>query len=351
MRFTQTTLTSIFIMLIISACASRGPLQPGWVNGPAVDYPAKKYLLGKGQDAHQDVARDRARADLAKVFEVAITETSRDQITYTSKSDGKSKVVQMDSETGRDIDTQTKQIISGIVISEIWQEPKSGQFHILATLDRFKAANSLRNQINKIDQATKQAIQYSRGSKEILKQIGFANQALQLQLERAAYQKHLKVVSHTGMGLSSAYNIPVLANDLNDLLQRVKISVQIESDPIGGLNDIIAGALSNSAFSHTTNIPATYALNCKLLLDTHQDNQGWFWQRGTLEINLRDPDTKKSYGSQHWSIKVSSQNEALAKKRVRDKINSILNNEIRQTLIQFASTNKNKLRLKLFSQS
>lgn len=337
MRIIFTTVTLISTILIITACASRGSLQPGWVNGVAIDYPAKKYLLGKGQDAHQDIARDRARADLSKIFEVAISEKSRDQITYTSKSDGKSRIVQMDSETGRDISTQTKQIISGIIISEIWQDPKSGQFHILATLDRLKAANSLRNQINQIDEATAEVIQYSKETQEPLKKLGFANKALQLQLERAAYQKHLKVVSYTGMGLSSAYNIAVLANDHNDLLQRIKIKVQIESDPIGDLNDIVAGALSNSSFTHITGEQSDYILNCKLSLDSHHDNQGWYWQRGTLEVSLLDPSTKQSHGSQRWPIKTSSQNKALSEKRVRDEINSILNKELRKSLIQFAS--------------
>lgn len=336
MHFTLNTPTLIFTMLIITACASTDSKQPGWVNGVAADYPAKKYLLGKGQDAHQDIARDRARADLSKIFEVAISEKSHDQITYTSKSDGKSKVVKMDSETGRDISTQTKQIISGIIISEIWQDPKSGQFHILATLDRLKAANSLRNQINQIDEATAQAIQYSRKTKDPLKQLGFANKALQLQLERAVYQKQLKVVSYTGMGVSSAYNISVLANDHNDLLQRIKIKVQIESDPIGDLNDIVAGALSNSGFTHITGDQSDYILNCKLSLEIHEDNQGWYWQRGTLEVSLLDPATKESHGSQRWFIKVSSQNRALSEKRVRDEINSILNRELRKSLVQFA---------------
>lgn len=339
MRFTFTTLTLISFILIITGCANTKSRQPDWVNGVAADYPAKKYLFGKGQHANEDVARDRARADLAKIFEVAISEKSRDHITYTSKSDGKSKIAEIDSETGRDINTRTEQIISGIVISEIWQDPTRGQFHVLATLDRFKAANSLRAQINKIDEATLQVIKYSRSTQNSLKKIGFANQALQLQIERDALQKHLKVVGHTGMGLNSAYNIAVLANDLNDLLQQIKINVEIESDSINGLNDIVAGTLSNAGFTHVTNSSSDYILNCKLQLNTHQDNQGWYWQRGALEINLLDPATKQRYGSQRWSIKVSSQNKALSEKRVRDKINSVLNKELRQTLIHFSSAN------------
>jgi len=337
MRFTLTSLAFISAVLIISACARTTSLQPGWVNSTAADYPSKRYLLGKGLDSHQAIARDRARADLAKIFEVSISEESRDQTSYTSKSDGKSRFVQVDSETEREISTKTEQIISGINISESWQDPESGQFHVLATLDRLKAANSLREQINQIDEATAQAIQYSRETKEPLKQLGFANKALQLQLERSTYQKQLKVVSYSGMGIGSAYNIGVLANDRNALLQRIKIKVQIESDPIGDLNDIVAGALSNSGFTHVTHNKTDYILNCKVSLDTHRDSQGWYWQRGTLEVSLLDPTTNRTLGSQRWPIKISSQNRELSEKRVRDKISSTLNRELRQSLIKFSS--------------
>ncbi|MCW9024087.1 MAG: LPP20 family lipoprotein [Gammaproteobacteria bacterium] len=333
--------TAILIstMLLLTACTSKGSLQPDWVNGNASDYPAKKYLTGKGQDSHQAVARDRARADLAKIFEVSIAEQSHDQITYTSKSDGKAKVVQMDSETGREISTHTDQIVSGIQISETWKDPKSKQFHILATLDRMKAANSLRSNINQIDEATAQSIHHSKNERNPLRKLGHANKALQLQLERSAYQKHLKVVDYTGMGLSSNYNIPKLANDLDGLLQRIHIKIQIEADPIGDLSNIVTGALTNTGFSDATNSKPDYLLNTALSLDTQQDHQGWYWQRGTLELTLFSPDKQETYGSRRWSIKVSSQNKALSEKRVRDKINQLLNKELRHTLIQFGSAN------------
>lgn len=339
MRLTISWFTLIPVLVIVSACASRGSLQPDWIDGNASDYPSNKYLLGKGQDTRQAVARDRARADLAKIFEVSITEQSHDQITYISKSDGKTKAVDINSKTGREISTRTEQIISGIQISETWRDPESGQFHALATLDRMKAANSLRSQINQLDEATGQAIQYSRNAQDRLKKAGFANKALQLQIERATYQKHLKVVDYSGMGLSNKYNISVLANDHDALLQRIKIQVQIESDPVGGLQDIVSGALSNVGFSHVTHNRPDYILNCKLSMDTYQDDQGWYWQRGSLEVSLVDPGTRQSHGSQRWSIKVSSQDKAVSEKRVRDKISSILNVELRQTLIQFASAN------------
>ncbi len=337
MRKSITSLTLVSVMILISSCANKAALQPGWVNGVATDYPAKKYLTGKGQSTNQDIARDRARSDLAKIFEVSISEQSYDYINYTSKKEGGKKVVQMDSETGRDINAQTEQIVSGIRISEIWQQPKSKIFHILATLDRFKAANSLRQEISQLDTATAQVIQYSRKTSDPLQQLGFANKALQLQLKRVAFEKHLKVLNYTGMGLSSSYNIAVLVNDRNKLLQRIKISVQIESDPIGGLNDIVAGNLSNAGFTHVKDKQPDYVLSGKLSLENFVDKKGWNWQRGTLEINLLDPVTKKSLGTQRWPVKVSSQNKATSQKRVLDKINVILNKELRKSLVQFAS--------------
>lgn len=339
MRMTFISLSLIFSSLILSACAGKGGAYPDWVNGTPENFPANKYLIGKGQDKVQAIARDRARADLAKVFEVSISEASYDQITYTSKSDGKSKLVQMDSDTSREINTHTNQIISGIQISETWKDPKTAQFHVLATLNRMKTASGLRQQINQLDDATQQAIQNAKANKDPLRKAGHANKALQLQLQRAAYQKHLKVLDLSGLGIRSPYNIALLANDHDTLLQRIQIQSRIDASPINGLDDIVAGALSNVGFSHVTHAKPDYILSTKLSLDPYQDNQGWYWQRGSLEVNLIDPSNNRSRGNKRWSIKVSSQNKALSEKRVRDNISTILNKQLRKALIQFASAN------------
>ena len=56
-------------LLFLAACA---PPLPDWAGGVSEDYPAELYLLGVGAGPDRTMAEDRARAAIAKVFEVRI---------------------------------------------------------------------------------------------------------------------------------------------------------------------------------------------------------------------------------------------------------------------------------------
>ncbi len=324
-------------LLLNAGCAGKGPIQPDWVNGNSSDYPPAKYLSGKGQAEYQAVARDRARADLAKVFEVRIQEQSTDSSQSSRQTQGGKSSLNLSSKASRDISTQTDQIISGIEIAETWQDKSSKQFHALAVLNRAKAGNILRDNINRLDDVTANAIRRARQNDNLLRKIALAHTALQAQLERRIYNQQLKIVEYSGRGLSSPYDLATLASDREALLQQVAIRVKVSTDPLGGLDDILKGAVSAAGFSHPRNPKMGYILDAKLSLNESRDKQGWYWQRGTLEITLSQAASQQVQGSKRWNIKESAQNRAMSKKRVRDQIDNILKKELRQTIIGFGS--------------
>ena len=344
-----TLLTSI---LFLSACAGIGSGIPDWVNGKSSAYPDTKYLTGKGQDTHQNVARDRARADLAKIFEVAITEKSHDEVSYKSNTLDQIKNTQLDTSNTRQITSHTDQIISGIEISETWQDKTSGQYHALATVDRAKMSTRLRSIINQLDDKTAQAIRQARQKSDPFDQLGLASIALQSQIEREPYQKQLQIVNYNGTGLNSPYDITTLLNDRNALLKRLKIHARLIQDPnndtnshglaqsqIINLEKTIKGAVATAGFTDASNKDADYILNVDLKIDKNKDPQGWYWQKGLLEIVLQEQADNKILGSKQWLIKESSQDEKMSEKRVLDKINTLLQTELRETLIGFGSAN------------
>ncbi len=331
---------SLFLpgIFIISGCASKGSVQPDWINGNSSKYPPAKYLSGKGQDKYQAVARDRARADLAKVFEVRIQEQSEDSTRSNRQTANGKTNLKLEASASRNISTRTDQIISGIEIAETWQDRASKQFHVLAVLDRMKVGQILRDNINQLDDVTSQAIRRARQSDNLLRKIGLAHTALQAQLEREIYNKQLKIVDYSGRGLSSPFNLATLASDRDALLKRLTIRTRVSADPIGGLNDILKAAVSAAGFTPVSDGKAGYILDAKLVLNESKDAQGWYWQRGTLEINLIQANSQQAQGSKRWNIKESSQNHAISKKRVRDRIDKILKNELGKTIISFGST-------------
>src|SRR5262249_50341955 len=96
------------------ACAS-APTTPDWVSGKSSKYPDNQYLVGRGQADTQEDARNRARADLAKILEVAVSARSTDVTSFTSEGGGK-----VESQVSRNITTRTDQIVRGIQIPEFW---------------------------------------------------------------------------------------------------------------------------------------------------------------------------------------------------------------------------------------
>jgi len=73
------SLAVIIIALLLSGCAAgTRESAPDWLDGRSAQYTEARYLLGQGQAPSAAQARDRARAELAKVFATEVNERSED---------------------------------------------------------------------------------------------------------------------------------------------------------------------------------------------------------------------------------------------------------------------------------
>lgn len=330
-------LLPILLLLAITACASSGTKSPDWVTGKSAQYPAQTYLTGRGQGDNRGVAQDRARADLSKTFEVQIKEQSTDRVKYQGTSTEEGMQSQLDATASREVMTRTDQVIQGIEIAELWEDPETGQVHAFAILDRNKSSNDLRQSIQQQDSATAREIALAKQQADLFSKIGNASRAVELQEIRYEDQWILKIVDPTGIGVPPAYNLSSLRTDRDSLLQRLRIKSSVVNDPIGGLSEIVDGAIAKSGFSHVTDGNPDYLLESDLQVDSFRDKKGWFWYRGNLQVNLVNISDNHSLGSHRWEIKVSSTNSDTAAQRVLDTTNKKLEAELRNVIIGFGT--------------
>ncbi|MEQ1814632.1 MAG: LPP20 family lipoprotein, partial [Candidatus Nitrotoga sp.] len=82
----RAVILTMLITAILSGCVSSKPSQPGWIAGASGKFPSTDYLLGRGQANSLEDAKDRARADIAKVFQVALTVASDDAQSFKTHS-------------------------------------------------------------------------------------------------------------------------------------------------------------------------------------------------------------------------------------------------------------------------
>ncbi len=324
------------LSVTIASCASIPGGAPDWVSGKSAKYPDNRYLLGRGQANTAEDARNRARADLAQIFETAVSVETSDVTAFSTAPEGEGKG-KVESQVTRNITTRTEQIIRGIQIAEIWQDPSTRQHHALAVLSRFQAATSLTQDIDRLDAATRGHVEQARNTPDLLLQVAAASRALETQLERDAVQKTLRVVDSTGRGVPPEFNSGKLASDLDGLLKRVRMRPQAAASSYQGLEGMLSGAMSASGFVPAAGGDAPYVLAGSLELDDLGELQGWYWMRGTLEVRLTETASGKVRGNKRWEVKTSSQQKGTAERRALDQVDAILKKELRPTIVRFAT--------------
>ncbi len=333
-RFLLWFLLGLGLLACSAGVKDAGKQTPDWVAGESAGFSSKQYLLGRGADMRLDNAKDRARADLAKIFQVAVTEESSDVQRFQRKTENQQTEEAHSLDISRAVRTRSEALISGIEIADIWRDPLTQEYYALAVLPRAQSARGLRQDIQVLDEATRGHIARAREQSDALDKARASAQAVAAQRERAEYQSMLRVVDSSGQGIPAPWNLSELAADLASLLQRVTIAPRAGGSDADVLQRALRAALADSGFRATDDGAADYLLEASLSLNDLGKREGWYWYAGSLEVALRDR-AGRVRGSQRWSIKESATLDTVARQRAADKAAEILKRELRATLLDF----------------
>lgn len=306
--------------------------KPDWIDGPSARYPNENYLVGRGQAVNIDEAKDRARADLAKTFEVAIAEQTRDIQTFTRQTGDGDTQVSSRQDLSRQIATRTEQVVRGIDIADLWHDPLSKNQYALAVLDRNKAARALREQIDQLDDATAKYVSQARAEPDALRKIAIAAKALESQTARAGLQRSLQIVDKNGRGKDPVYKTAELRADLDQMIGRVRLTAMGDGAYADDLTKAVAGALTKAGFTVDA-AAGDYRLTANLTLDDLGAREGWHWLRGTLETKMAD-NAGNVRTAKRWEVKVSGQEKATAERRAIDNAAALLQKHIFDAVLE-----------------
>lgn len=311
--------------ILLAACAPRiadqADARPDWVTGSDARWPADVHLLGRGQAADGERARDRARADLARIFSVAIEDITRDVRTWHTSSDGDISTASGEVEIMRDLRTRTDRVVRGIEISDQWHDPDGGQQHALATMSRARAAQALRTEIRALDERTGDHVHRARDETDLLRRIDAASRAVAAQRQREALQRQLQVVDVTGRGVNRSWDAERLAADRDQLLSQVRVRTVVE-----GVNSPQVARVARSALAAagvTAVDDGEYLMRVVIDEEEIGPRAGWYWRVGRLELELLDP-TGTTRGGWRWPLRVPASERAMLDQRLYDQVESLL---------------------------
>ncbi len=334
MRALHTLLLSTIVL--ISACTGT-EIKPSWLDGYSERYPSQLYLTGQGGADHLNDAKDRARADLAKQFEVAINERTQQQQQYNKQQQGEQSTEKLQQSVSRQLITQTTRTVQGIKITKTWYDKATHKHYALAVLSRNQAKQNFEQQINRLDQQSKQKIKQAEAENNKLKKAAHVQQAIEAQLKRQSAQSALQVVDFSGRGKPASISLAELIHARDSLIDKITLSTKTSGALAPQLKSILSGNTAHAGFQISDKNLTDYALLAETKLDPPIRKNNWIWLRGTLELRLID-NNSKVIGVQRWPIKTASVTIEQAEQRLLSGIDIILKNELRMTLLGFSGS-------------
>ncbi len=304
--------------LLVSCASTSGPQKrPAWIDNAQSSYPAKEYLTAVGQASNRDRATENAIANLAEIFFVNVRAQTNVLTEATKQQSALGVTMESSTSLQRNIQTETDQAISGVVIRDSWLSPE-GEYYALAVLDKRKAAISLTESIMELDDSTAEFIDYSLNSApNTIAALNALRAARDEQLTRSMANLQLKQVSVSGIpnDISSAKIEKLIAKKLASM----KVSVEVDSARHkktiqSGLAKLGVAVveISNLQVSADIDITEPALIN------------SWYWLRGSYELSIAENGQEIS--RKRWPVKVSAKQQELLIPRLQDSINNKISN-------------------------
>ncbi len=325
----------VFLTLLIAACNTpHTQKMPEWINGNSQRYSTALYLTGRGSGDNAQDAKDRARSDLAKQFEVIIDESSQQSQAFVSTEVKGHEKHSLDQSVSRQLNTYTTRNLSGVEIAEQWQSPETNTYHALAVLSRDRAQRQFEQEIAAYDDASRSDIQRAQSEKSNLLKAALLQRALNNQQLRSGVQRSLQVVDSSGRGRPSLYSLSTLKQSRDALLKQVSVQAITSEGEVSELQKLLTAVLAETGFKSGDNQSSDYQVTALLINDPIEEERGWYWLRGTLQITLLDA-LGHELGVQRWPLKVSATTEKRAQQRMLSEASTTLKQNLRDSLLGF----------------
>ena len=305
----------IALSWVITACSTT-PDRPQWIDVPSSAFPDATHLTAVGSADDQQTAGDRAIANLSKIFEVAIQESSQDSSSTQMVSMGAESHVENQQSITREINVETRKALQGAKVMEYWQS-ETGRHYALAVLAKQPAISGFTQAILKADKEVESLLAYaSKEANNPLVALAALQKAADIQRKRDENNLSLMVVKN-GQGVKSKTSAGAIDELQRNALAALQVQVDAENRSV---QSELQQALSSLGIKTVEQSNLVLHGTMDVAPVSHQ--QGWFWQRGSYELTFNDGDTVLA--KKRYPLKVSAREEAMVEQRLKDELNKNL---------------------------
>jgi hypothetical protein len=287
---------AVFGLLVACAMASSlsaGRRPPDWVKGGKVDkYPAHVYVTGVGVGSDLDAARTNARAEVSKVFQARIRQTSQDILSEVSAAGS----VQGRRESEMSTSVSTDGLLEGVRIAETWYDKKSKKHYALAVLNKAKARAGFSEQIADKEAESRSHLAQGQKAAEPLEKARHYARARAAWRDRDALITRRRVVDPANADFLANPASAEIDAALNEALHSIQFVVEaVSEDPASRLKEAVTEKITLLGFRVADSTPPAessspvFVARCRLTLEPFdRGNPSWKFYRWNGSFQFLD---------------------------------------------------------------
>ena len=309
--------------------------KPPWVDGRPVRYPDLNYLSAVGRGPGRQTCENDARGAMAKIFNAKIHQASRDWQSHFSrvgKAGGKVKVEAMSASQLTRVSTD--KVLKGVNIAEIWVGGDTT--HCLATLERFAAARSLRDEIQRLDAEMAMKLRLGDEAQTPSAKYRAYARAMEMMQEREAYNVDLRIINPRGGGLQAPRKWEELVARFETAKSKIKVGLKLTGTKARKIQTCLVEQLTRQGMEileGTSDIDLI--IHGKLKYQKAGVIAGSVMVRADIDLRINDVETGRTLSAFTNSIRVGrpslNQSVQLAVSRLCEQVVPRLAAEIRKS--------------------
>jgi hypothetical protein len=278
--------------------------KPPWVDGQPVRYPDAMYLSGVGRGPDRGPCESDAYAALAKIFKAQIEQVSQDWQGHFSRVGSMGLNITVEAMSISQLTrVSTDKVLKGAKIVEHWNG--DGAFHCLGVLERAPAAQSLRDEIARLDAEIKAQVERGDSAETPTARFMAYARAMELLQEREALNVDLRIVDPRGVGLPSAIDFPALVAKFTTTKGKIKVGLKLTGTKASVIQTCMAEELNKKGIEvleGTSDVDVM--VHGTLQYEKAGVIGGSHMVRANVNLRLTDVENGRTVGAFHDNIKV-----------------------------------------------
>jgi hypothetical protein len=257
-----------------------------------------QYLSGVGTGQGRMACESDGRASVAKIFKANISQVSRDWQAHFSRVNSAGPAVRVEAMSVDQLtQVSTDYTLKGVEIKEVWNDP-GGTSYCLAVLDRVAAAQTLREQIARLDAQIRAQVQEGDKAPNETARFMAYKKAMELLQRREALNADLRIVSPQRMGIDPPLGWEDLVAKFTRSRSKIKIGFHLKGSERAKVQSCLAEELNKQGIDVLEgSSDVDLWIHGKIDMKKAGFNLGTHMVRATINMRITGADDGRTLGS------------------------------------------------------